>query len=169
MIDDRSDYLRNRYRMDRIRGSAGLPSQYQKQPAATQPTAPPSAQASSDKAASTSSFLSRLARSTVREGSSGSSARGANWIASSHVEGGSSPSANLANRLRWVETAFKKEEPAQPAQTVQALPHTPQPVQTPQSADAKGALCAVKARIQILRQEIDAIERDLSLLEQRIA
>ena len=167
MIDDRSDYLRNRYRMDRSRGGAGLPSQYQKQPAATQPTAPPSAQASSDKKASTSSFLSRLAHSTLREGSSGSSARGANWIASSHVEGGSSPSANLASRLRWVETAFKKGE--EPAQTVQALPQTPQPVQTPQSADAKGALCAVRARLQILRQELDAIERDLSSLEQRIA
>jgi hypothetical protein len=185
MRDDRSDYLRKRYRMDRI--GIGQPPQA-KPPEPAQKAAAPAPSCKAEP----SSFLSRLARASMREGASSSAKAG--WITQTGSVDSSSPAANLTSRLRWVETAFRKEDlMTQPIQPMQQVPQAPpqamppqqapempqqqtipvQPVplihQAAQEGDQKKALIIVRQRLQNLRAELELIDRDLSLLEQKLA
>jgi len=110
MVDD--DNPRRRYSL-----SGGT-----SKPAAPAPS--PKAPAAPAKPVNTSTFLTRIANSAIREStaSSGGQSGAGNprWMQIDH----SSPAANLNSRLRWVENAFK-EQPQAPVQTRTQVQHAP--------------------------------------------
>jgi len=158
-------------------------------PQSPKPTTPLS-QASS-KPVSTSTFLTRIANTAIREsGGQPPAPQGPRFMSSSIDH--SSPQANLASRLKWVESAFKPENvrpplnhkmraPEQMQQAQQAAPQVPQEVaQVTQHAnqvaqlavasatDFKSAVELMRRRMQTLRSEMEQLDRELAEIHSKM-
>ena len=169
MVDDNQ---RRRYSLN---GSSGNPK-----PAA--PVAGPKAPAAPAKPVNTSSFLTRIANTAVRDSGAPagapSSAANPRWMQIDH----SSPAANLNSRLRWVENAFKSPAPAQAPQQVsqQQAPHVPaQSAQHAQAAvpvqhsiaaapDLKTAVLLMRKRLLSIHEQIAAFDSELAEIEKKL-
>lgn len=176
MVDDNQ---RRRYSLN---GSSGNPK-----PAA--PVAGPKAPAAPAKPVNTSSFLTRIANTAIREGGAPagapSSAANPRWMQIDH----SSPAANLNSRLRWVENAFKAPAPVQAApQQAQQQQQTPQaPTQSAQPAqqqhaqaaipmqqsiaaapDLKTAVGVMRKRLLSIHEQIAAFDCELAEIEKKL-
>ena len=137
------------------------------------PPAAPKAPAAPAKPVNTSSFLTRIANTAVREsGGPAPAAARPNWMAVDH----SSPAANLNSRLRWVENAFKTEGTPQPQQP-QAQPQQPQhqgqsQAQKPtitSAADFKSAVTVMRKRMQAMHLELAELDKELAEIEQKMS
>ena len=140
------------------------------QPAAPKPSA---AQA---KPVNTSSFLTRIASTAIREagGPFPAANQRPNWMSVDH----SSPAANLNSRLRWVENAFKPEnQPTQsqrPNPVNQGAQATPQqaPVQAQQpiagAQDFKAAVLLMRKRMLTIHEEMAALDKELAEIESKM-
>ena len=172
MVDDNQ---RRRYSLN---GSSGNPK-----PAA--PVAGPKAPAAPAKPVNTSSFLTRIANTAIREGGAPtgapSSAANPRWMQIDH----SSPAANLNSRLRWVENAFKAPATTQAPQQVQQqqAPQAPmqsaQPAQHAQAAipaqnsiaaapDLKTAVALMRKRLLSIHEQIAAFDCELAEIEKKL-
>jgi hypothetical protein len=168
MVDDNQ---RRRYSLN---GSSGNPK-----PAA--PVAGPKAPAAPAKPVNTSSFLTRIANTAIRDAGAPagtpSSAANPRWMQIDH----SSPAANLNSRLRWVENAFKAPAPAQAPQqsTQQQAPapvHAAQHAQAPIPAqhsiaaapDLKTAVLLMRKRLLFIHEQIAAFDCELAEIEKKL-
>jgi len=172
MVDDNQ---RRRYSLN---GSSG-----NSKPAA--PVAGPKAPAAPAKPVNTSSFLTRIANTAIREGGAPagapSSAANPRWMQIDH----SSPAANLNSRLRWVENAFKAPATTQAPQQVQQqqAPQAPtqsaQPAQHAQVAipaqnsiaaapDLKTAVALMRKRLLSIHEQIAAFDCELAEIEKKL-
>jgi hypothetical protein len=170
MVDDNQ---RRRYSLN---GSTGSPK-----PAA--PVAGPKAPAAPAKPVNTSSFLTRIANTAIREGGAPpgapSSAANPRWMQIDH----SSPAANLNSRLRWVENAFKAPAPNQAPSQVQqqqAPQAPPQSAQAPTQAavqaqnsiaaapDLKTAVGVMRKRLLSIHEQIAAFDCELAEIEKKL-
>ena len=166
MVDDNQ---RRRYSLN---GSSGNPK-----PAA--PVAGPKAPAAPAKPVNTSSFLTRIANTAIREGGAPtgapSSAANPRWMQIDH----SSPAANLNSRLRWVENAFKAPAPAQAPQQAQQQQAPPAQVQAPPQAvplqhsiaaapDLKTAVALMRKRLLSIHEQIAAFDCELAEIEKKL-
>jgi hypothetical protein len=132
------------------------------------PSGPKAAPAAPAKPVNTSSFLTRIANTAVREAGGGPSpaAQRPNWMAVDH----SSPAANLNSRLRWVENAFKAEGSPQQAQQQQPQ----QQLQAPKApitgaADFKSAVTVMRKRMQAMHLELAELDKELAEIEQKMS
>jgi hypothetical protein len=166
MVDDNQ---RRRYSLN---GSSGSPK-----PAA--PVAGPKAPAAPVKPVNTSSFLTRIANTAIREGSAPagapSSAANPRWMQIDH----SSPAANLNSRLRWVENAFKAPAPNQAPSQAQQQQAPQAPVQAPSQAvsaqhsiaaapDLKTAVGVMRKRLLSIHEQIAAFDCELAEIEKKL-
>lgn len=148
------------------------------------PVASPKAPAVPAKPVNTSTFLTRIANTAIRESGSPGAASSAGagnprWMQIDH----SSPAANLNSRLRWVENAFK---PAQaPGQAQASVQHAPvrqaastQQTQQPQSTvntqsisqapDLKAAISVMRKRLNSIHEQLAAMDCELAEIEARL-
>jgi hypothetical protein len=166
MVDDNQ---RRRYSLN---GSTGNPK-----PAA--PVAGPKAPAAPAKPVNTSTFLTRIANTAIRESGApaGTPASAANprWMQIDH----SSPAANLNSRLRWVENAFKTSAPAQVPQQQQAPQAPVQAAQHAQAAmpaqhsigsapDLKTAVGLMRKRLLSIYEQMAAFDCELAEIEKKL-
>lgn len=173
MVDDNQ---RRRYSLN---GSNGSPK-----PAA--PVAGPKAPAAPAKPVNTSSFLTRIANTAIRESGAPagapSSAANPRWMQIDH----SSPAANLNSRLRWVENAFKAPAPTQaapqqiqqqqapqaPTQSAQAAQHAQVAVPAQHSIaaapDLKTAVVLMRKRLLSIHEQIAAFDNELAEIEKKL-
>jgi len=169
MVDDNQ---RRRYSLN---GSTGNPK-------SAAPVAGPKAPAAPAKPVNTSSFLTRIANTAIREGSAPagapSSAANPRWMQIDH----SSPAANLNSRLRWVENAFKTSAPAQAPQQVQQQQAHQAPTQSAQHApvqipaqpsiaaapDLKTAVALMRKRLLSIHEQIAAFDCELAEIEKKL-
>jgi hypothetical protein len=118
----------------------------------------------------TSTFLTRIANQAVREQSpAGTPQQGSPRFINSSIDH-SSPAANLNSRLKWVETAFRTNEPAaQPVQQARPI-QSQMPAQTasPQAADFKAAVELMRKRLQNIHVEMETLDKELSDIQQRM-
>lgn len=157
MFDDESfRYRRKRYASDGNPEEKSYPSRPDNP---KQTSAIGTSQPTSTKSSSTSSYLSRLANISSRDAKYESSGK-VNWISSTTSTDSSSVAANLQSRLRWMETAFKKEVPLRTAQQTPVRPSNPE--------DFKGVFGSVRARLQNIISELQLFDKDLSDLEQKL-
>jgi hypothetical protein len=132
------------------------------------------------KPANTSSFLTRIANTAIREGSpSGAASSAANprWMQIDH----SSPAANLNSRLRWVENAFKAPAPTQMPQQAQQQQASQAPTQSAQNAqsipvqhsiaaapDLKTAVGLMRKRLLSIHEQLAAFDSELADIEKKL-
>jgi len=131
--------------------------------------AAPKAPAAPAKPVNTSTFLTRIANTAIRD--SGGSAPAANarpnWMAVDH----SSPAANLNSRLRWVENAFRAEAPSQtpsPNPAPQAQQQT-QRMPMAGAQDFKSAVGILRKRMQAMHIELAELDKELAEIEQKMS
>jgi hypothetical protein len=168
MVDDNQ---RRRYSLN---GSSGNPK-----PAA--PVAGPKAPAAPAKPVNTSTFLTRIANTAIRESAAPpgapSSAANPRWMQIDH----SSPAANLNSRLRWVENAFKTSAPAQAPQQAQQQQapqaptqahHAQAPIPAQHSIaaapDLKTAVVLMRKRLLSIHEQIAAFDCELAEIEKKL-
>ena len=119
----------------------------------------------------TSTFLTRIANQASREGAGGAAApqQGAPRFINSSIDH-SSPAANLNSRLKWVETAFRNNEPAQqPVQRAQIAQTVPAQQTSPQAADFKAAVDLMRKRLQNIHVEMEVLDKELAEIQQKMA
>lgn len=126
------------------------------------------------KPVNTSSFLTRIANTAIREGTpSGAASSAANprWMQIDH----SSPAANLNSRLRWVENAFKAPAPAQIPQQAQQQQAPQAPTQSAQNAQAMPAQHSIaaapdlKTAVGLMRKRLLSIHEQLAAFDNELA
>ena len=140
------------------------------------PVPAPKAPAVPAKPVNTSTFLTRIANTAIREGSpSGAAPSAANprWMSIDH----SSPAANLNSRLRWVENAFKQgaapQQQAPPQQTpVQTAPQTQTAIPLQQSIaaapDLKTAITLMRKKLLSIHEQMATFDNELAEIEKKL-
>jgi hypothetical protein len=137
------------------------------------PVAGPKAPAAPAKPVNTSTFLTRIANTAIRESGApagsqgGGGAANPRWMQIDH----SSPAANLNSRLRWVENAFKAPAPAQaPQQAQQQAPTAPAHAQQSivAASDLKTAVGVMRKRLLSIHEQIAAFDCELAEIEKKI-
>ncbi len=148
-------------------------------PKPTVPMAAPKASPLPAKPVNTSSFLTRIANTAIRDSGApqgaASSAANPRWMQIDH----SSPAANLNSRLRWVENAFKQgpapqqQAPPQAQQApVQAAPQQQAAIPLQQSIaaapDLKTALSLMRKRLLAIHEQMATFDGELAEIEKKL-